>query len=200
MTTRCCSSTRSSAIRPFRSPTITRLFMLPRQKPAEPKSSGKVPSTISRAAAKPIRKSWKCSTGPTKPGWTISKPWQKRNDRSGLPGSTRWHRALMNIAFVGGGNMARALIGGLLQRGFGAGAISVVEIDSAARSQLSSLYSVGVTEKIGSEVESSDVVLLAVKPQQMSAVAVQLRGALRTQLVVSIAAGVRTTDLSRWLG
>src|SRR5262249_1234434 len=106
----------------------------------------------------------------------------------------------MNIAFVGGGNMARALIGGLLQRGFAAGAISVVEIDSAARSQLSSLYSVSVTEKIGSEVESSDVVLLAVKPQQMSAVAAQLRGALRTQLVVSIAAGVRTTDLSRWLG
>jgi pyrroline-5-carboxylate reductase len=106
----------------------------------------------------------------------------------------------MKIAFVGGGNMARALIGGLLQRGFAADAISVVEIDDAARTQLLSQFAVRVAERLGSDVESSDVVLLAIKPQQMRSVADELRALLREQLVVSIAAGVRTVDLSRWLG
>jgi pyrroline-5-carboxylate reductase len=106
----------------------------------------------------------------------------------------------MKIAFVGGGNMARALIGGLLQRGFAAEAISVVEIDPQARTQLAAQFAVQVTEQPGSEIRSSDVVLLAVKPQHMRQVAEKAGRLLQTQLVVSIAAGVRTPDLSRWLG
>jgi len=106
----------------------------------------------------------------------------------------------MKIAFIGGGNMARALIGGLLQRGFAAEAISVVEIDAQARAQLSGQFAVRVGERLGGDVEESDVVLLAIKPQQLHAVAGSLRGLLRDQLVVSIAAGVRTADLTRWLG
>jgi len=106
----------------------------------------------------------------------------------------------MKIAFIGGGNMARALIGGLLQRGFAAEAISVVEIDAQARAQLAGQFAVRVGETLGGDVEKSDVILLAIKPQQMRAVAGSLRGLLRDQLVVSIAAGVRTSDLTRWLG
>jgi pyrroline-5-carboxylate reductase len=108
--------------------------------------------------------------------------------------------ALMKLAFVGGGNMARALIGGLVQRGFAAESISVVEIDAIARSQLASQFAVRVSEQPGGDLESSDVAVLAIKPQQMAAVASQLRGFLQTQLVISIAAGVRTADLTRWLG
>ena len=106
----------------------------------------------------------------------------------------------MKIAFVGGGNMARALIGGLLQRGFAAEGISVVEIDAQVRSQLATQFAVHVAEQPGGELQSSDVVLLAVKPQHMRVVAEKLGQLLRAQLVVSIAAGVRTADLSRWLG
>jgi pyrroline-5-carboxylate reductase len=108
--------------------------------------------------------------------------------------------ALVKIAFIGGGNMARALIGGLLQRGFSADAISVTEIDAAARTQLSSQFAVRVAAQPGGEVQSSEVVLLAIKPQQMRTVAAELRGLLHTQLVITIAAGVRTADLARWLG
>jgi pyrroline-5-carboxylate reductase len=106
----------------------------------------------------------------------------------------------MKIAFIGGGNMARALIGGLLQRGFAADAITVVEIDAQARAQLSGQFAVRVDDALGGDVEASDVVLLAIKPQQMRKVAESLRGSLRDQLVISIAAGVRTSDLTRWLG
>jgi len=102
----------------------------------------------------------------------------------------------VKIAFVGGGNMARALIGGLLQRGYAADQISVVEIDPQARAQLSSQFGVRTAAAAGSEVESSDIVLLAVKPQQMRAVAEALPGSLREQLIISIAAGVRTADLT----
>ena len=109
------------------------------------------------------------------------------------------HAALVKIAFIGGGNMARALIGGLLQRGYAADQISVVEIDAQARAQLSSQFAVRTAAAAGDEVESSDIVLLAVKPQQMRAVAEGLLGSLRQQLFISIAAGVRTADLTRWL-
>jgi pyrroline-5-carboxylate reductase len=107
--------------------------------------------------------------------------------------------APMKIAFIGGGNMARALIGGVLRCGFSADDISVVEIDPSARKQLSEHFGVPVHEQPGDDVRAADVVLLAIKPQQMRSVGEQLRGLLRDQLVVSIAAGVRIGDLSRWL-
>ena len=106
----------------------------------------------------------------------------------------------MKIAFVGGGNMARALIGGLLQRGFAAEAISVTDIDAQARIAARGAICGPGHRAAGSEVQSSDVVLLAVKPQHMREVAENIGHLLQTQLVVSIAAGVRTADLSRWLG
>lgn len=105
----------------------------------------------------------------------------------------------MKIAFIGGGNMARALIGGMLQHGFAAEAISVVEVDAQARRRLSEQFKVSVEARPGRDVEMSDVVLLAIKPQHVRAVTEDLRGLLHEQLVVTIAAGVRTADLARWL-
>jgi pyrroline-5-carboxylate reductase len=106
----------------------------------------------------------------------------------------------MKIAFVGGGNMAAALIGGLLQKGYAAADLSVVELDSVARARLSAHFGVATRAEAGPEVAASEVILLAVKPQQLNAVARGLHPSLKTQLVVSIAAGIRTADLSRWLG
>ncbi len=107
----------------------------------------------------------------------------------------------MNICFIGGGNMAIALIGGLIDTGFPAAQISVVEIDAANRERLKSTYGkiIVFAEQGQQTIAKGDVVVLAVKPQQMEAVAVQLGPLLSGQIVLSIAAGIRLTDLASWL-
>jgi len=105
----------------------------------------------------------------------------------------------MRIAFIGGGNMASALIGGLTRKGYVPQDIDVVEVDPAARERLSSTLGVGVAQVPGAEVAAADIVLLAVKPQHLRAVASAVQPLLSAQLVVSIAAGIRAADLSRWL-
>lgn len=105
----------------------------------------------------------------------------------------------MKICFIGGGNMATALIGGLLKKGWPAGDLRVVEIDSAARERLKPLQ-VQAHADTASGVAGADCVVLAVKPQQVQAVAREMSALVRNALVVSIAAGIRATDLARWLG
>jgi pyrroline-5-carboxylate reductase len=106
----------------------------------------------------------------------------------------------MNITFVGGGNMATALIGGLLQQGFAADAISVVEPSPEKREHLAAKYQVRALAELRDGIAGSAVIVLAVKPQQLKVVAAELAPQLSTQLVISIAAGIRSGDLSRWLG
>lgn len=95
--------------------------------------------------------------------------------------------------------MASALIGGLLQNGYAAGDISVAEVDLTARERLTARFGVSSHAVPGAETAGSDVVLVAVKPQQLRAAAESFRPLLRSQLVVTIAAGIRSADLSRWL-
>ena len=106
----------------------------------------------------------------------------------------------MNITFVGGGNMASALIGGLIAKGNATTGISVVEPQAQARAQLSAKFGVACVDSIGAARALGQTVVLAVKPQQMRAVAQALRPRLAGELVVTIAAGIRLADLSRWLG
>src|SRR5258708_7494928 len=105
----------------------------------------------------------------------------------------------MRILFVGGGNMATALIGGLLQEGFKPGDLRVVDVSEQARQRLQSRFGVNAIAAVDGDI-AEDAVLLAGKPQQMHAGAQNLRACLRGQLVISIAAGIRTADLARWLG
>lgn len=106
----------------------------------------------------------------------------------------------MNITFIGGGNMAGALITGLLQKGFAAKQIGVVEISAESRTRLEQQFGVATHDAINAAAVGGDIVVLAVKPQQLFEVARQLRGLVNGKLVISIAAGVRGVDLSRWLG
>ncbi len=104
----------------------------------------------------------------------------------------------MNICFIGGGNMATALIGGLLGQGFSAGTISVVEINAENRTRLQQDFLVRAVESLAEGVDGSQVIVLAVKPQQLKEVAGQLAPHLTGQVLISIAAGIRAQDLARW--
>ncbi len=106
----------------------------------------------------------------------------------------------MKITFIGGGNMASALIGGLVQQGFNPNDVRVVEINPDACASLTRAFALKIYSGISAEAVQSDLIVLAVKPQQLHLVAAELQPLLREQLVVSIAAGVRADDLSRWLG
>ncbi len=106
----------------------------------------------------------------------------------------------MNICFIGGGNMAIALIGGLLGQGFSAGKISVVEINPENRARLSKDFGVRAVESLKEGVAGSEVIVLAVKPQQLHELICELAPLLSGQLLISIAAGIRAVDIARWAG
>jgi pyrroline-5-carboxylate reductase len=106
----------------------------------------------------------------------------------------------LKVAFIGGGNMARAIIGGITAKGIRGCDIAVVEIDAGARLRLVAEYGVNTVEAPGSEMARVDVVVMAVKPQNMRAAAAALAPHIGDPLVVSIAAGIRLADLSRWMG
>ncbi|MCC7487646.1 MAG: pyrroline-5-carboxylate reductase [Burkholderiales bacterium] len=106
----------------------------------------------------------------------------------------------MHITFIGGGNMASAMIGGLLAQGWGAADLCVVEIAAPARERLGREFGVRALPALDTAAAAADCIVLAVKPQQLREAARALAPGLVAQLVVSIAAGIRSTDLSRWLG
>jgi pyrroline-5-carboxylate reductase len=105
----------------------------------------------------------------------------------------------MKLGFIGGGNMASALIGGLMARGEDARSITVVEVSPAARERLAMRFGVRVTTAPDAGALEVDTLVLAVKPQDMRAALASLSGAARGKLVISIAAGIRLADLARWL-
>ncbi|MCR6497050.1 pyrroline-5-carboxylate reductase [Thermomonas sp. S9] len=106
------------------------------------------------------------------------------------------------IAFIGGGNMARSLIGGLVARGHAPAAIRVAEPVAALREALQADFGVTACEHGAQAVAGARTWVLAVKPQVMRAVCEALAPQAQAQrpLVVSIAAGITTTQLERWLG
>jgi pyrroline-5-carboxylate reductase len=106
----------------------------------------------------------------------------------------------MKITFLGGGNMANALIGGMLKQGFSAADITVIEPGADARSKLAATYGVTCVESAALLSAAGDLLVLAVKPQQMKEAVAPLVGRLGQAVVVSIAAGLDLATLSRFLG
>lgn len=106
----------------------------------------------------------------------------------------------MKITFLGGGNMAAALIGGLVKQGFDANGLQVVELNPEGRERLSQEFGVRAVEALDDVALACDVLVLAVKPQQLKAAVAPIAGRLVGQVVVSIAAGLRLSDIGRWLG
>jgi len=105
------------------------------------------------------------------------------------------------IAFVGGGNMAGSLAGGLLARGWQAADIRVSDPQEDSRTRLAAL-GVHTTADNTEAVSGASIVVLAVKPQIMRAACLGIRDTVARShpLVISIAAGISTASIAAWLG
>ena len=108
---------------------------------------------------------------------------------------------MSKIAFIGGGNMASCIIGGMLANGFEAAQIFVGNPGQEKRDSLQQRYGIATSVDNHSAVAGAEIVVLAVKPQVMGAVAEDLaRSIAADALIVSVAAGIQLADLQRWLG
>lgn len=104
------------------------------------------------------------------------------------------------VGFIGGGNMARALIGGLIAAGQPPASIAASEPDPTRRERLAADFCIQVSADNREVAAHADLLVLAVKPQVLPQVCQGLRSALaRVGLIVSVAAGVPTTSLRSWL-
>ena len=106
----------------------------------------------------------------------------------------------MKITFIGGGNMAQAIAGGLIRNGFEAQSICAVEPLPEARARLESQFGVRAGAAAAQAAPLGDLIVMAVKPQQMRLAAGTIGALAADSLVLSIAAGTRLADLQRWLG
>src|SRR6266850_3837521 len=123
------------------------------------------------------------------------RPAPERKDR----GVTETSGRATNIVFLGGGNMANALVGGLVAKRYDARSICVIEISPAARDRIAA-HGVRVGVAPDATTAKADTLVLAVKPQDARAALASVAPSIGGKLVISIAAGVRLDSLSRWLG
>ena len=108
--------------------------------------------------------------------------------------------SLHSIAFIGGGNMASAMMGGLLKRGMAPGNIQVVEPLEEQRLKLRQQFNVQARETSGPSLVGADMVVWAVKPQTFKDAALRARFHTKTALHLSVAAGIRSDSIAHWLG
>ncbi|WP_456407947.1 pyrroline-5-carboxylate reductase [Thiolapillus sp.] len=106
------------------------------------------------------------------------------------------------LAFIGGGNMASAMINGLIEDGIQPQDILVAEPDEKRREQLAARFGIRSVDDNSNAAAQADILILAVKPQVLQEVATALAPALiqKKPLCLSIAAGIRHASLQRWLG
>lgn len=104
------------------------------------------------------------------------------------------------LTFIGAGNMAQALTGGLLAQGWPAARITLADTNAETLAALGARLGVATSGDNLSAARQTDIILLAVKPQVMEQVCRELAPAIDQQLVISIAAGITTAKLQQWLG
>ncbi|MDZ7861654.1 pyrroline-5-carboxylate reductase [Acidovorax sp.] len=104
------------------------------------------------------------------------------------------------IAFIGGGNMASAIIGGLVRQGHPASQIEVVEPWAEAREALHKNYGIAAQAEAGPALQRARIVVWAVKPQTFKDAAAQTRAHTQDALHLSVAAGIRSDSIAQWLG
>ncbi|WP_096669206.1 pyrroline-5-carboxylate reductase [Polaromonas sp. AET17H-212] len=103
------------------------------------------------------------------------------------------------IAFIGGGNMASAIIGGLLQQGTPAARIQIVEPWAEQRAKLQAQFGIAAEAAPGAALASAGLVVWAVKPQTFREAALQAGPYTGQALHLSVAAGIRSDSMAAWL-
>ena len=104
------------------------------------------------------------------------------------------------IAFIGGGNMASAIIGGLIRQGMKPAQITVVEPFADTAAKLLNDFGITALPSAGPALAQADLVVWAVKPQIFSEAAAPVMVHTRKALHLSVAAGIRTDSIRRWVG
>lgn len=108
---------------------------------------------------------------------------------------------MSKIAFIGGGNMASSIIGGMLANGFQPEQICVGNRGAEKCRRLKETYGIATTLDNHAAVADADIVIMAVKPQVMGAVIADLASSISPgSVVVSVAAGIQLSNLQEWLG
>lgn len=108
---------------------------------------------------------------------------------------------MTNICFIGAGNMARSIIGGLVGEGFAGEAITACDPKRATLQALAEDFGIRTSIDNAAAVAAADVIVLAVKPQAMKDACVPLQQHIGARcLVISIAAGISCHSLQQWLG
>ena len=103
------------------------------------------------------------------------------------------------IAFIGGGNMASAIIGGLLKQGLAASQIQIVEPWAEQRAKLQAQFGISAQTAPDAALASAGLVVWAVKPQTFKEAAQQAGPHTAQALHLSVAAGIRSSSIARWL-
>lgn len=106
------------------------------------------------------------------------------------------------IGFIGAGNMARSMASGLIANDWPKNNILLSDPDGAQRQGAQQALGVEIVEKNASVVDRANILILAVKPQMLADVVAEITGPLaeKNPLIISIAAGIQTSDLARWIG
>ncbi|QLE79537.1 pyrroline-5-carboxylate reductase [Francisella sp. Scap27] len=97
---------------------------------------------------------------------------------------------IKSICFIGGGNMAEAMISGMVNSSYESQSICVVDRNELKRESLKSKYGIRVSVDLIEEVEKADILVLAIKPQQMSELILEIKDTVKDQLIVTVAAGI----------
>jgi pyrroline-5-carboxylate reductase len=105
-----------------------------------------------------------------------------------------------HMAFIGGGNMASAIMGGLIRQGMRPDQFTVVEPFAEAADKLHKDFGITALPAAGPALARADLVVWAVKPQIFSEAAAPVMPHTRGALHLSVAAGIRTDSISRWVG
>jgi pyrroline-5-carboxylate reductase len=104
------------------------------------------------------------------------------------------------VAFIGGGNMASAIVGGLLRQGLPRDRLHVVEPFAPARDKLREQFGIAALDHAGPALGGAGLVVWAVKPQTFREAAAQARPHTASALHLSVAAGIRSGSIAAWLG